>query len=144
MPAVLDARGLISSLPVPAQALGAFGPMVAAVVVTAQEGGRARIRSLLRRIVRWRVAPVWYGVTLLGPLALTLVSMALHVALGGQPPSLRALIGALPMVLIMCVYMMIFVALGEEVGWRGYALPALQARYSALLSSVILGMMWAF
>jgi len=117
---------------------------VAAVVVTAQEGGRARIRSLLRRIVRWRVAPVWYGVTLLGPLALTLGSMALHVALGGQPPSLGALIGALPMVLIMCVYMMIFVALGEEVGWRGYALPALQARYSALLSSVILGMMWAF
>jgi membrane protease YdiL (CAAX protease family) len=144
LPAVLDARGLISSLPVPAQALGAFGPMVAAVVVTAQEGGRAGIRSLLRRIVRWRVAPVWYGVALLGPLALTLGSMALHVALGGQPPSLGALIGALPMVLIMFVYMMIFVALGEEVGWRGYALPALQARYSALLSSVILGMMWAF
>ena len=123
LPAVLDARGLISSLPVPAQALGAFGPMVAAVVVTAQEGGRAGIRSLLRRIVRWRVAPVWYGVALLGPLALTLGSMALHVALGGQPPSLGALIGALPMVLIMFVYMMIFVALGEEVGWRGYAFP---------------------
>lgn len=92
--------------------------------------------------MRWRVAPVWYGVALLGPLALTLGSMALHVALGGQPPGLGALIGALPMVLIIFVYMMIFVALGEEVGWRGYALPALQARYSALLSSVILGVMW--
>lgn len=38
--AVLEARGLISSLPVPALFLGAFGPMVAAVVLTAQEGGR--------------------------------------------------------------------------------------------------------
>jgi uncharacterized protein len=140
LPAVLEARGLISPLPVPAQAIGAFGPLVAAAVVTAQEGGRAGLHSLLRRIVRWRVAPVWYGVALLGPL--TLGSMALHVALGGQPPGLGALIGALPMVLIIFVYMMIFVALGEEVGWRGYALPALQARYSALLSSVILGVMW--
>ncbi len=39
--AILEARGLISSLPVPALFLGAFGPMVAAVVLTAREGGRA-------------------------------------------------------------------------------------------------------
>jgi membrane protease YdiL (CAAX protease family) len=143
VPAALEARGLISPLPVPATFLGAFGPLVAAVVVTALESGRAGLRSLLDRIVRWRVAPVWYGVAILGPIALMLAAIALHVVLGGQPPSLGLLIGALPTLLIYIVYMMLTVALGEEVGWRGYALPALQARYSALLASLILGLMWA-
>jgi hypothetical protein len=67
--AVLEARGLISSLPVPALFLGAFGPMVAAVVLTAQEGGRAGLRSLLSRVVRWRVAPFWVFLVFLLPFA---------------------------------------------------------------------------
>src|SRR3712207_9226439 len=74
--AALEARGLISSLPVPAQALGVLGPLVAAVILTAREGGRAGLRSLLGRVVRWRVAPVWYGGGLLGPVLPYLASMA--------------------------------------------------------------------
>jgi membrane protease YdiL (CAAX protease family) len=143
VPAALEARGLIPSLPVPAQGLGVLGPLVAAVILTAQEGGRAGLRSLLRRIVHWRVAPVWYGVVLLGPVLLYLATLALEVALGGQPPSLGALFGALPTVLIYAALMVVFVGIGEEVGWRGYALPALQARHGALLASVVLGTMWA-
>jgi hypothetical protein len=94
--AMLEGHGLISSLPVPALFLGAFGPMVAAVVLTAQEGGRAGLRSLLSRVVRWRVAPFWYGVVLLGPIVLQLLAMALHVLLGGQPPDLLAIVGCYP------------------------------------------------
>ena len=138
---VLGARDMIPALP-GLTVVGTFGPLVAAVIVTAQESGRAGLRSLLGRVVRWRVAPIWYAVAILGPLVITLGAIALHVALGGQPPSLGLLIGALPTLLIFVVYMMIAVALGEEVGWRGYALPALQARYSALLASLILGVMW--
>lgn len=145
--AALGARDVIPALP-GLSVIGTFGPMVAAVILTAQESGRAGLRSLLSRVVRWRVAPIWYGVALLGPLVLTLGAIVLEVAvLGGQPPSLRLLIGELPStlltLLVNAVYMLIFVTLGEEVGWRGYALPALQARYSALLASVILGVMWA-
>lgn len=143
VPAALEARGLISPLPVPAGFLAVFGPMVAAIVVTAQEDGRAGLRSLLGRVVRWRVAPIWYAVAILGPLALTLGAIGLHVVLGGQPPGLGLLVGALPTLVIYVAYMTLTVALGEEVGWRGYALPALQARYSALVASLILGVMWA-
>ena len=144
--AALGARDVIPALP-GLTVIGTFGPLVAAVILTAQESGRVGVRSLLGRVVRWRVAPIWYGVALLGPLVLTLAAMVLEVALlGGQPPSLGVLIGELPStlltLLVNAVYLLIFVTLGEEVGWRGYALPALQARYSALLASLILGVLW--
>jgi len=142
--AALEARGLIPQLPVPALFIGAFGPMVAAVAITAQESGRAGLRSLLGRVMRWRVAPIWYGVALLGPIALQLLAMALHVVLGGQPPDPLAMAAALPGVLLVTAYMLVQVGIGEEVGWRGYALPRLQSGHGALVSSIILGSMWAF
>ena len=140
---VLEARGLVSSLPVPALFLGAFGPMAAAVAITAQESGRAGLRLLFSRVVRWRVTPIWYAVAILGPLALTLGAIALHVVFGGRPPDLSAMIGTLPTVLALTLYMLVQVGIGEEIGWRGYALPKLQTGYSALVSSAILGVLWA-
>ncbi|HYP21118.1 MAG TPA: type II CAAX endopeptidase family protein [Chloroflexia bacterium] len=145
--AALGARDVIPALP-GLTVIGTFGPLVAAVILTAQESGRAGLRPLLSRVVRWRVAPIWYAVAILGPLVITLAAMVVEVAvLGVQPPSLGVLIGELPStvltLLVNGVYMLIFVTLGEEVGWRGYALPALQARYSALLASLILGVVWA-
>jgi uncharacterized protein len=141
--AALGVRDVIPELP-GVTVIGTFGPLVATIVVTAQEGGRAGLRSLLGRILHWQVAPIWYGIVLLGPILLYLAGLALEVVLlGGQPPSIGALIGVTPTLVIVTVYMVVFVALGEEVGWRGYALPALQARYGALVSSVILGVLWA-
>jgi uncharacterized protein len=141
-PAALEERGLVS-LPVPAVFLGAFGPMVAAVAVVARDSGRAGLRSLLGRVVRWSVAPIWYGVVLLGPLVFQALAVALHVALGGRTPHPVALLGTLPVVLALSAYYLVFVALPEEVGWRGYALPALQGRHGALPSAVVVGAAWA-
>lgn len=141
--AALEARSVISPLPIPALFLGAFGPVVAAAIVTALEDGRAGLRLLLARVTRWRVAPVWYATVILGPFALTLGAISLHVVFGGRPPELSAMIETLPTVLVLSLYMLVQVGIGEEIGWRGYALPRLQTGYSALVSSLILGVLWA-
>ena len=62
-------QGVIPTLP-GLTVIGTIGPMVAAVVLTALESGRTGVRSLLGRVVRWRVAPIWYGVAILGPILL--------------------------------------------------------------------------
>ena len=73
---LLAVRDAILALP-GLMVIGTLGPMLAAVKVTAHESGRVGVRTLLSRIVRWRVAPIWYEVAILGPLVLTLV--ATHV-----------------------------------------------------------------
>src|SRR5918997_3209201 len=95
--AALGARHVIPAFP-GLTVIGTLGPLVAAVLITAQESGRAGLRSLLGRVVRWRVAPIWYGVASLGPIVLALGGMALHVFLGGQPPNLQAMIREMPTV----------------------------------------------
>ena len=112
-----------------------FGPALAAVVVTAVADGRAGLRDLLDRVVRWRVGAGWYAVALGFPAVLALAAAGLHLLLGAGS-SIE--FGGLS-VLNLVVFVLI---VGEELGWRGYALPRLLARGSALSASLILGVLW--
>jgi membrane protease YdiL (CAAX protease family) len=117
------------------------GPALAALVVTSIESGRAGVRQMLLRIVQWRVGIHWYIVALFGFLSIWLVAYSL--ILQGKP--LINLIQNWP--LLLSIYLPnimigIFIpSLGEELGWRGFALPRLQAGYSPLLGSTILGLL---
>lgn len=93
------------------------GPTVAALIVAGLAEGRPGVAALLRPIVRWRVRPHWYLAALLAILMLLINGLALFLV-GG-------------------------VLNGEEIGWRGFALPSLQARHSALVASLIVGLVWA-
>ncbi len=127
-------------LPAPLYFLGALGPMLAAVIHTWLHERRAGVRHLLSRLVLWRVPLRWYAVALLLPLlAGVLGTMAAWVTSGNRG---EIEISSLP-ALVASFLMFMLLLPGEEVGWRGYALPRLQQSLSALRSSVILGLGWA-
>jgi uncharacterized protein len=122
------------------QPIVGFGPFLAALVVLAITVGKPGIVGLLRRMVRWRVAPVWYAVALLLPVAITLAAVAVNVLLGAQAPSAAELGGWTGLFSTFAILLLV-PGLGgawEEPGWRGYALLRLQARRSALIASLIL------
>ncbi len=119
-----------------------LGPVVAGFVMTAVVSGRAGVRQLLRRFVMWRVRGVWYLYALVAIPALYFIAVALVPgALGSfKVPSLTA---SLLYPVLFLVVLVLDGPLLEEPGWRGFALPRLQARWGALLGAVILGIMWA-
>ena len=122
-----------------------FGPFLAALVVLAITQGKSGLGGLLRRMVRWRVGIRWYAVALLVPVAITLAASVLNVLLGAQAPS-SAELGGWTGLLPAFFLVLLIPGLGgawEEPGWRGYALPRLQTGRSALLASLILGVLIA-
>jgi uncharacterized protein len=125
--------------------VASFGPFLAALVVLALTEGKAGLLGLFRRMVRWRVAPGWYAVALLLPAVLTAVAAMLNVMLGAQAPS-PAQLGAWPGILPTFAIVLLVPGVGgawEEPGWRGYAVPRLQHGRSALVASLILGVLIA-
>jgi membrane protease YdiL (CAAX protease family) len=116
-----------------------YGPFLAAIITLGLTGGKGRIKALLRRIVMWRVGLRWYAIALFLPVGLALAAVYLNVLLGAPAPSL-AEFGNWPGLLILFpLTLLIGGPLGEEPGWRGYALPRLQTGRYALAGSLILG-----
>jgi membrane protease YdiL (CAAX protease family) len=126
-------------------AVWSYGPAAAAVAAALLTGGRPALRELGARLTRWRVHPGWYAVVLGGPPAVWLTAAAAHLALGGDaadavPLAVDAgLAGAVPLLLLLCLTD----GLGEETGWRGYALPRLLKQTGPLRASLVLGLIWA-
>lgn len=121
---------------------GGFGPLLAALIVTAAVEGRAGVRRWLGRLRPGRAGAVWYAVALLLPILLGLVVYTLYRAFGGTVPAdwQAPPVAAYPIALLFA-----FLLGGgqEEPGWRGFALPRLQQRRTALVSSIVVGLGWA-
>jgi uncharacterized protein len=124
---------------------GAYGPMLAAFVVTGLGEGTVGLKELLGRITRWRVGWKWFAVALLSPALLFGIGVAVARILTGEWPSLGLLgrVNYLPD-LGLGAWLLWFLTfgLGEETGWRGFALPRLQRTRSAAASTLFLGLFW--
>jgi membrane protease YdiL (CAAX protease family) len=119
-----------------------MGPFLAAFVMTGATEGREGVGRFLRRFVLWRVGLRWYLFVLVGVPALFVLSL---IVLPGVLGSFQGLGALLPPLSLLGWFVYAFFpggALGEEPGWRGFALPRLQALHGPLLGSLILGPLW--
>lgn len=115
--------------------LGVFAAAVASLTVTGVCEGEDAIRKLVGSLGRWRVQPQWYAVALGLPVAQALMGIALALPLHKFKSSNLDNLGAvLPSMWIFFLF-----AVGEELGWRGFALPRLLERYGPVWASLILG-----
>jgi uncharacterized protein len=119
-----------------------LGPMVAALIVAAICYGKAGVKELLGRYARWRIG--WGPLTfaLLFPAVLTLLAAALNIAAGAERP-VASQLATWPELMPKFLFILLFVGVGEETGWRGFALPELQKRHSPVVASLVLGAIWA-
>ncbi|WP_448639219.1 CPBP family intramembrane glutamic endopeptidase [Geodermatophilus sp. URMC 63] len=120
------------------------GPLVAALVVIATADGRRGFRQLGSRLVRWRVGWVWYVVALGLPVLMVLATGVLTWWSGASAPDLSGVVWT-DVVLLLALRTVnpTDSALGEEPGFRGYALPHLQDRLSPLAAAGVLGVLTA-
>jgi membrane protease YdiL (CAAX protease family) len=123
----------------------AMGPSISAFIVVLIVGGWRGFVDLLKPFGRWRASLGIWGLAIFGPGILYLIGLAVHLLMGGEAPPfimIREELNLLPLYLILVVLMPWNGPIGEEFGWRGYALPKLQNKYGPLIASLVIGTIW--
>lgn len=126
--------------------IGGLGPMIASLICTRVFEGNQGLATLIRQMIR--VRPLLYlAIALFSPFLLAVVAEAMSNLLNDHPVKLSGLFVAKEFpefnFVTFLAYNLLFFGFGEEVGWRGFALPRLQVTYNALWASLILTIFWA-
>ena len=128
-----------------------WGFIFASVIMTGLTLGKDGVVALLKRYVQWRVGWQWYLAAFLLKPSLIVLAVYINAALVGVPTDFSTVMahkifgGAAYLPLFILPFFLVdLISNGEEIGWRGYVLPRLQAKYSALTSTLILGVIWGF
>lgn len=119
--------------------LGSLGPAAASVVCTGLTGGKGAVQDHLKKLVAWRFHPVWW---LLAVFGFVPIFFAMGLLFG------KGSLSDLPMGFVntainLAPSLFIIGPLGEELGWRGYALPLLSSRLGLLRAGLAIGALWA-
>jgi uncharacterized protein len=118
-----------------------FGPSFAGVIVTAIVAGRAGLGELVGGLFHWRTGFGWYVFALGFPIVFTVVGTALWYAQQDAPPPIH-LAAAITFVGWFLARFFMGGGLGEELGWRGFMLPTLQARWGVVKATLAVGICW--
>ena len=120
--------------------LGTFAPSLVGIALTARDEGRKSVRALLQRILQWRVSGRWYIFAISYIAIIKLIVAVLHRLVSGAWPRFghEAIV-----LMLLATLISMPVQSGEEVGWRGYALPRLARCIGYRWGAVVLGIVWA-
>ena len=119
-----------------------LGPLLAAVVVTGAAAGKSGVRQMCARRLARRAQAKWWAAALLLMAGLFAISATLSWFISGTVPNARDgiyLNGGNSLIVIL---LLLLGAFGEEVGWRGFALPKLQEKHTPLKATFILTLFW--
>lgn len=123
------------------------GPSLTALLLTGLVDGRTGFRTLVSRLLRWRVGVRWYAVALLtAPLSVIATLLALSRLspqfLPGFLTKTAGASGVVPMSLGMVVALSLFNGFVEELGWTGFAIPRMHRRYGVFVTGLVVGFLW--
>jgi len=126
----------------PVYAVWLMGPAVAGILFITLTHGRAGLRELLARLLKWRVGAGWFAVALLtAPLLISAILFALSLTSSDFLPRLYAA-GDRASLLQFGIVAGLMVAIFEELGWTGFVVPSLRLRYGVFKTGLFLGFMW--
>jgi uncharacterized protein len=123
--------------------LGSIGPSLAAFIMTGITEGKPGVKALWKRFWNRNLSLKWLLVTLLFYDAVLLVANLVARTIDGQTYPFVDLPDPFWTIIPISLSLFISSGMGEEFGWRGYVLPRFQAKWNALTSSIILGLIWA-
>lgn len=128
--------------------IAGFAPTMIAAIMSLATYKLQGLKQLFR--INWRSKPIWYLIAFLVTPICLLLAIGINVLFGGEMPKyidsihMVTSVNELPILIIIFLYIFVFTAVGEEFGWRAYALRKLQAAYSPFIASLVLGLVWGF
>ncbi|TPN86926.1 CPBP family intramembrane glutamic endopeptidase [Aquimarina algicola] len=134
--------------------LGAWGPTIAALILTYRKKGKKGIRKLLKKILIWKVKFKYYLFAIFGILSIGIITVFVHKAFSGNYPNWNVILegmglGKGQVVLAIALSPLFFLIntifggpIAEELGWRGYAQRILQQKYNPNTTGIIIGFLW--
>ena len=120
--------------------VGVYAPGIVALGLTWRTEGRAGVGRLIAPVLQFDVGARWYLFAIAYFPAIKLIAALVHrVTTGAWPAFGSDALYLIPFAIALSTP----VQVGEELGWRGYALPRLMARLGLPVASIVLGLIWA-